>query len=371
MEPQHRAERASPVRLLGLGMGASIAALSLVLRATPPAQPGPTALLAADRGGNRVLALDAELCVLGEVPCPAPRRALTTPEGGAWVVCSSAGRGPSADRLVRLAPSLSEMCAFEFARLHDLCLLGSGALLALEESERGAGIVWRIEGGARRPWFSLPLARRVACLGDHVLIGCAGGEVVLVEARDPPVVLAWRSLGSSPVALAPGPRAGTFWALVGGAETRLHLLQVRPGEEERLATRWSCSAGHGAAELAPVEGEERIWVADPGRSSLRLHGPGGVVEIELEGLPARAAGAALVATERGLLLAAPGALLEIEPAPWGARSARLLRVQGGFDDLADLARFRASVAGRAAPRRAGSSRRRPRPGPARAAGSRA
>ena len=312
--------------MAGLVLGSVAGALTLLaLRgSTLPARPA--VFLALDRGAERLLALDPELCVVATVRIPSPRRIAPCTDGGAWVAFSHTRRAVEPDRLVRLDAGLAPGIALAFGPLCDLFPLESGALLALERTGDGAGSVWRIEGAECRPLQELPGARCVAGAGGRFLIGCSGGELVLAEDVEPGVVLAWRRLSGELVDVAPGPELGSWWALAAGQESELVLL------ERGLEMRWAICPGFSAERLAPVEGEERVWLADPACSVVRRYGPGGVLEVEHSDLGPHAASAALVAWDGGVLLASPGALLELE----SGDSSRLARTQGGFSDLSDL-----------------------------------
>ena len=336
MEPFERPGTSSWI--LGLVLGSLAGALTLLALGTPPVPARAAAFLVLDRGGDRVLALDQELCVVDAVRVPSPRRIAPCADGGAWVAFTRSSQAVEPDRLLRLDSELAPLRELAFGPLCDLFPLESGALLALERSPDGAGIVWRIEDGECRRLQELPGARCVAGAEGRCLIGCSGGELVLAEDVEPGVVLAWRRLSAGLVDLAPGPEAGSWWALAAGRETELMLL------ERGLETRWASSLGFTAERLAPVEGEERVWLADALRSEVRRYGPGGLQEIELSDLGPHAAGAALVAWEGGVLLASPGALLELE----SGESSRPARTQGGFSDLSDLGTVRRHAAPRSA-----------------------
>jgi hypothetical protein len=125
-------------------------------------------------------------------------------------------------------------------------------------------------------------------------------------------------------ALARGPRAGEWWVLAGKEGTSLQLL------DRELVPQWSAPCPPGVLAFAPVEGEQRVWIADGER--ILCCGRDGTLELELD------AGAgpwsAVQATPSGVLLLGPGALLELEVRHG---CARVRRTQGGFAALAALA----------------------------------
>lgn len=268
------------------------------------------------------MALDGELCVLARVPVSSPRL-LATDADGLWVASAFAGRDPAAARLLRLDTRSGTRRAGDFGALLALCSGEGGAALVLAQPDAGDSLLWRVSSDFRRTLLgAFPAARALAARPGEILVACAGGELALL--RSDGAMLALGTWPEAVLALACGPRAGTWWVLGGGAERRLGLA----GSE--LAPRWSVRTEPGASGFAPVPHEERVWLA-AGARVLR-YGPSGALELtlELEGGPWVAA----AALREGVLLYGVGAVVELRGRGERARS---VRTQGGFDALAALA----------------------------------
>lgn len=303
-------------------------ALSLVLGACGESRA--PACWVADRAAGEVCALDAELLVLARFPVPAPGLLVADP-AGLWVA-SALHRGASPPgRLIRLGPSSGAAVSSDFAQLVGLSAEREGSALVLERSPGGAStsgpcdtFLWRVGAGGERTLLgAFPSARALAAQPGAILVGCGGGELVLMRA-DGAVLVLGREPGAV-LALARGPRAGEWWSLVGGAERSLRLL------DRELAPLWSARVPPETSRFAAVQGAERVWIAAEGQALLL--GPGGAIEVALE-LPAGPWQVAVAGTS-GVLLFGPGAVLEVE---LQHGLARVRRTQGGFRDLAGLAR---------------------------------
>lgn len=283
----------------------------------------------ADRAAGTVLGLDAELCAVERFALVEPRLLGAGPDG-LWAASAPRAGAPS-QRLTRVERRTGTVTSSDFSALVALCADGRGSVFVLERSaERSAEssrasdtLLWRVAADHHRTLLgAFPSARALAAQPDALLVGCAGGELVLVRADGAVLALA-RGPGSVH-ALARGPRAGTWWSLAGNEERSLRLL------DRDLAPLRSARVAPGTSRFAAVEGTEQVWLAAEGRA-FRL-GPGGGAELELE-LPAGPWEVAL-ATRSGVLLHGPGALLEVEVRHGVAR---VRRTQGGFGALAALA----------------------------------
>ncbi len=314
-------------RGLGLLLGVLVAALVCLLRPAMERSSGPVAYLIADRGAERLLLADADLQVLDARELPSPREIVPTGDGGAWVACASGDHLARPELLIRLDRGLGRVRQHAFHELADLSALDSGAVLAVESMPAGPARVWRV---AEDLSCVQELAGASCAAGKEgrILIGCAGGELVLQEQEG--CVIAWTTLRVPLVDLAPGPGEHTWWVLAGGPEERLYLLS------EDLHVRWARNIDLRAEELLPVAGEERVWLADPLAGRLRRFGHGGREELAFDSFPARGSGVSLAVGSGGLLVAAPGALMVLEEA-WGRAALRPIRAQGGFAELADVA----------------------------------
>jgi hypothetical protein len=278
---------------------------------------------AIDRGVEAVLALDPEQCVLARHPVRSPRM-LTVARGALWVASASSRSARIPDQLRALVPPAGFGAASSFEGILGLCADETGAALVLESAGPGETRLWRVGLELRRTLLgSIPWARALAAQAGEVLVGCADGALWRLRS-DGTVVEC--TTGSGPVLeLARGPRSGEWWMLSGSVEACVTLLG------RGLVPSWSAGTGLAARRLAAVEGEPRAWVAAGSRA--RRYGPGGALEVELElaGGPWEAAWAS---DDRGVLLLAPGALLEVGER--GGR-ARALRAQGGFGRLVAVA----------------------------------
>jgi hypothetical protein len=300
-------------------------ALSLVQLACGEA-PAP-ACWVADRAAGEVVALDASLCVLERICVPAPQR-LAAGADGLWVASSIHGVASPPGRLSHVERRGGAATPSDFAALVALSPEG-GSVLGLErhsESASASGacdtLLWRIgHRGERTLLGAFPSARALAVQPGAILVGCGGGELVLMRA-DGAVLVLGRCPGEV-LAVARGPRAGEWWVLDGATERSLRLL------DEELAPLWSARVAPGTTRFAAVEGAERVWIAGEGRALLL--GPRGAMEAELE-LP-RGPWQVGLATASGALLFGPGAVLEVE-----VRHGlpRVRRTQGGFRELVAL-----------------------------------
>lgn len=317
----------------GALVGAALLAPGLLPRAPPRERP--VALWVADSGGDRVLALDHDFLVVGGAAIRDPRRLATLADGGAWVASAS---GPGA-RLIRIDAAGARRAELECPPVLDLercAARGGSSALVLACDAPGTAAVWRLdERGRHGPIARAAGGRAVAGRGELVLVGAERGELVLVRDRGERPVLAWAQLPGPIADLAPGPGRDRWWCLEEGACPRLALLDGRlePLWTEELGPEW-CGSG---ARLAAVPGEERAWLALPGRSLVRRHGPGGALELEIGPLPSLDAGRALAALGKDLVVAAPGALFALEGGALPLDAARVARAQGGFSFVADVA----------------------------------
>jgi hypothetical protein len=318
-----------------LAVGAALIQRSMLGRSSPgPPRPGPVVLWTTDRDAHRVYGLDADLLVARRVELDWPLEVESCRDGGAWVLRSGDGTPTGSCRLDRIADDGS--VAFEVAvgRCTDLAALEARFALVIEKGSGANGVdrLLRLgdEGGQRVLFETSDLS----CVADSraaVAVGTERGEVVRLDPRVEGAVLDRVHLGGRVLDLAPGPSPGSLWVLVDEGGARLHLL----GPD--LALCWAVDVGLAAGHLAPIEGEERVWLADTLRPVVRRFGPGGVLEVERTDLPLAGLDRAVAWSGGGVLLAAPGAILHLD------RGGRLRPGQGGFDFLVDLDRAPGSV----------------------------
>jgi hypothetical protein len=162
-----------------------------------------------------------------------------------------------------------------------------------------------------------PGARALAGRGQRAAVGFADGRVALYDLARGGVLVAQGAAGAPVLDVAPGP--GGAWWVLSGSEPRLALL------DGALAPRWDHAPGIDAAALAPLAGEERVWLVSRSRPEALRCGPLGSAEVAVRDLPHTGLGRAAARPGGGLALAAPGALLELD------EGGRLERTQGGFD----------------------------------------
>jgi hypothetical protein len=218
-------------------------------------------------------------------------------------------------------------------------------VLVLERVGQRETLLWRVTDRLERTLLgAFAGAQAVAALPDELVVGGADGALVRLR---PDGAVAERGALSEPVhALAPGPRLDRWWVLTGTAASSLVLVDAA------LAPLWSVRMDITARSFAPVEGQERVWLA--AEDQLRGYGPGGKLEVarSLAGGPWEA----WAATDDQVVLLGVGALLELSI---DGTLIRERRSQGGFADLAALTR---ASSGRAlTPRRRRPTRSNPPP----------
>jgi hypothetical protein len=331
---RERAPRAprAPLAFGWLGIGTLIATFvaALVDRgdADDAAVPRATALWAADRDGSRVCTLDARLIVERSIACPEPLEVRACADGGAWVLRATRRVAGGAQRLERWNAGGETLASVALDPCISLCTDDRDQALVIEaHSASHAERAWRV---ARDGSLS-PLAERegLRCLApwrDGVVIGTSNGELVCVDASARSTLA--RESGGVVLDLARGPEAGTLWLLEKRGSNRLALL------DERFAARWSIGLRISALHLAPVPGEERVWLCDAREPRVQRFGPRGTLELDLRNLPLAGLDRAVAWSDRGAVLAAPGALLHVD------QHGRLAPGQGGFNYLVALDRAR-------------------------------
>ena len=322
--------------LLGLLVGSLL--FGLLLLELPAAPLGLGAeVWVADRDADELVGLDGDGFLVRRIHVRAPV-ALSSAPGGPFVVSAREAwalgehalwkLGLDGRRLVPLAAGLGPVL--------DLETLPDGGALVVEFVAGGASRVLRTPGAGTgaAPVGGLAtvveltgatcaagrLAEGPGALGLEILVGDEAGGLSLV--RDGEVV-AVRELGGEVGDLAPGP--GGTWFALDLASRRLVLL------DRDLGLLWAVDHGLAALELAPVVGEERVWLVDSTEPLVRRYGPGGGLEVEA-GMPAADATGATDDGQGGLWVASAGALLRLDV--HGA----VQPGQGGFGHLTDVSR---------------------------------
>lgn len=330
------APRQRLVRGLGLfGAGATLAVGSALIAEaaigrrgggeSPP--PGPVALWATDRDGGVVYGLDANLIVARQVQLAWPVEVEACRDGGAWALRAGNGSPAGTYRLDRIARDGSLVTEVTLGTCLDLAGLDGRDALVIElgSGPGGADRALRLETeGGLHVLLEAPGLLCVADSRGSVAVGTQAGGVMRLHPAANGAVLDRVQLGGQIGDLAPGPWPGSLWALDVTGNGRLVLLDAD------LSIRWSAPIGLRSLHLAPVPGEERIWIADTTEPIVRRFGPGGVLELDRQGLPLTGLDRAVAWSAGGVLLAAPGAILRLDAA--GA----LQPGQGGFAFLVDL-----------------------------------
>jgi len=298
------------------GIGA-LAALGLALaggalRRTQLAAPGPVALWAADRDAGRLYGLDAELILARTIPLEAPLELARASDGRLFVLRE---------------PGLLDLLDSSGVILRELEI---GACVDLESHEDCALLVQQERALRIAPDLSStdlgtsPGLRCIAGSLASVLVGTEKGRIERL-ALDGSGVLASTVAGGAIVDLAAAREPGGAFALDGAGN---RLLCLAPD----LGLRWQVVLPISALHLAAVAGEERVWLADTRSPRVLRYGPGGALELDRAMLPLLGLDRVLPWKDGAVLLAAPGAILQLDarghPAPG----------QGGFNFLVDLAR---------------------------------
>jgi len=328
--PAARPERTPLARQVGWFGAGAVLALGLVLARdmqADPAQPGPVAVWTADRDAQRLFGLDADLIVARRIAVDWPLEVETTRDGGLWVLRSDDGQAGSSVRLDRFDAQGVLQTELWLEDCIALSVLEGEDALVLE---RAAGTLRlsRVRAeGSLFPLLERPDMRCVTGSRSSALVGTSTGALLRVDPHGG-AILAEVQLGGAIGDVAPGPTIGSAWALDVHGTGRLLLL------DEVLSVRWTAGVGHAAAHLGPVPNEERVWIAATDSARVRRFGPGGVVEVDRQGLPATALDRSVAWRNGGALLLTPGAVLHVDAAGVIAPG------QGGFAWLSDAARVR-------------------------------
>jgi hypothetical protein len=173
-------------------------------------------------------------------------------------------------------------------------------------------------GGEALRRETFPGATTLAQVGGQVLVANLVGEVWSFGLDQEMTDAHHAQLGGTPRGVAPGPEGGWWWLDSGG---ELLLLQAD------LSVLWRRLVGERAACLAG-DGE-RVWVVPDDRSDAACWDVSGRRSGSFT-MPLMGARAARLTKGGGVLIALPGALLELGP------GGNLLRTQAGFDHLVSI-----------------------------------
>ncbi len=312
--------------IFAAGLGVLCASLAAFALAEPPrTPPGEPRVWVADRDASRVYALDANLYVARSVTVDLPVDVEPAPDGGLWVLRAETPSSTSTHRLDRFDAAGVLETELWIERALDLAVLGDGdqALILEARAEQLPRLVRVRREGSVFPLYEVAGLTCVSGERASAIVGTSNGRVLRVDATTG-FVQASADVGGSLVDLARGPTAGSLWALDGAGTGRVLLLA------SDLSVHWSVTLPRAATSLAPVPGEERVWLAAANEPCVVRYGPGGVVELDRCGLPLPGLGRSL-AWRNGLLVAAVGAVLRLDA------QGGLLPGQGGFEHVIDLA----------------------------------
>jgi hypothetical protein len=313
----------------GIGVLAALC-VAIGVGATRRAQlapPGPVRVWAADRDGCELYALDADLILAQRTALGWPLELARARDGGLYVLRAVGGSAGTGQRLARIDARGVLTGETDVGTCLDLDTFdGRMALLVEQPGERGsARRALRIAPeGASGVLAQSPALRCIAGSRFSVLVGTDDGWVdrLPIEGGRP---LASVRLSGAILDLAPGPEAGSVFALAGDG-TRLCLL----GPD--LALRWDVALPIVARHLGAAPDAERVWLGDTRSARVLRYGPGGALEIDRDGLPLAGLDRALPWIDGGALLCAPGAILHLDS------RGHLAPGQGGFNFLVGLAR---------------------------------
>jgi hypothetical protein len=284
---------------------------------------------AADRDARRVVGLDENLFVVASLPADWPVRLEARGDGGLWVARAASGDPTGPHVLERWSSAGAVLASVPLGPLYDLACIDGGEALAVAGTATGTRDALIAAGdGTWRACDAPADVLSVAGRGGQWLLGTESGALELRDVLDPTLVLAQRQLGGIVSDVAPGPRRGSWWALdASGSPSHRRIVFLEPD----LTTSWERVVGLAAHSLAPVPGEERVWVVDATAPLARRFGPGGTLEIAGAQLALAGAERARALAGGGALFPAAGALLRLDAQGIAAPG------QGGFDFLVDVA----------------------------------
>ncbi len=312
--------------LVLLGIGAALAVLSSLVRGDwlerEIAPAGDVAVWAADRGAGAVYGLDENGIVARVLRVESPLRLASAGDVGVWIVRSREAHARAGHDLVLARASGGTELAIEIDRCADLAATARGDALCIEIDAAGCARATRTaRDGAREVLAEDDSFTAIAGIPSAVAIGTSRGELLRIDAGGArSCALVARSI----VALAPGPRANWVWVLDGGREVVL--------VDARDAVVWRAPTGLDARQLAPVAGEEWVWVCDAREPRARRIARAAEDVLECGDLGASAPESIVGGRGRGILAAFSGAIVCRDG------RGRVAPGQGGFHTLVDLER---------------------------------
>jgi hypothetical protein len=308
-----RLVRASLV--FGIGLALAFVRLPPVRRSRAPA------VWACDRGQQEIVVLDAELFVLRRFELAAPT--LIELDGDRLWALSAYEGTPWGKHRLHLLDALSgeSLRQVELQRVSALVVAADRRALvlehALDETQR-SWLTWVAADGVAVRSSAVADWTALAVNAGTVLAGSSAGALfTIVRGRAAEFVAQL----DAPIAALAGARGGGWWALAD--DGRLFSLDAA------YVVRWSTWQRPEIARLAPTEHGLLSFSLEGSRCALfhpEEKRPARRIDVLMGGLEA-----ALAWGDGGLLIAAPGALLNVGPGN------SLGPGQGGFGYLTDLA----------------------------------
>lgn len=329
-----------------LAIGFGLGAFGFGVLAAPLIGPGPkrVAIWVADRDANQLVALDQDFFVATSSPLPSPVRVEAMADGGAYALSAIGGSPIGPHGLVHVDSQGGLQQVGVLGAGVDLARAGVDRVFVVEMGLWGADSrVLRVELGSgpqgaatRRDLVPFAVSPGAVAVGVHAGAGATSPELSVLVGSDTGGLTRYDGAGAvlQIVAglageigdVAPGPNGG-WWVLDVAAPNRLLRL------DRSLSLLWAVETGLHSESLAPVEGEERVWIADSGEPLVRRFGPGGRLELSAATVATDfSRGAGLVSGE--YWVASPGAASRLDQHGAG------LPGQGGFDYLVDLSSVR-------------------------------
>lgn len=308
-----------------LAVGAALIGASRGGSASPA--PGPVALWATDRDAHELYGLDENLVITRSVQLGWPLLVRACTGGGVWVLRSGNSTSNFGHRLDRLTRAGDLVTEITIGISIDLDTLDGGDALVIELGGGANGASRALRFGREGSLYVLLERSGLTCISDSrssAVVGTDDGRVLRLDPDRADTILDSVLLGGEIGDIARGPEPGSLWVLDVTGNRKLFLL------DPDLSVRWSASVGLKALHVAPVPGEERVWLADTTEPIVRRLGPAGAIEIHRSGLALLGLDRALAWGAGGVLLAAPGGILHLDAAGQTAPG------QGGFNFLIDL-----------------------------------
>lgn len=270
-----------------------------------------------DRAGGRIVALDEELFAqwVVTVPCPV---GVARAEDGLWIVSVPGGGGHEGSVWNRLDARSGLGDSRTMGEYAGIVGLSDGGALGLIGPAPTREWIHLNRNGETLRRVDFPGAVHLAEIRGRVLVANGVGEVWSFGLDSEMSEAQHAQLGGTSRGVAPGPGGGWWWL---GSNGELLLLHAD------LSVRWRRWVGERAACL---DGDEkRVWVVPNDRSAAMCWDASGRPEGSFA-MPHMGAKAARLTESGGVLIALPGALLELGP------KGELLRTQAGFDHLVSI-----------------------------------